>query len=273
MGEHRAVERVLGEGGGVGPVYRAFLWVALLHVALISAGFLILAASFQFPEILRESAQTRLALFTQSQGTIVPAYYMMGMTGLTQIALAVLLHRAFAAPQSALLLLALVAGVLGGAFQAMGFLRWPIAIPYLAQAMAHATTPEAQATVALLEGTLNRYAGMVVGEHLGFLGQAFWTILVGRAALASRLFSPIYGGVAIVLGILLLVSALEQLGGPFEAIGMVSAPVSAAWLGWLIAVGVSLARTDATGKGPRFGILSAAILLGAMGGLTATALM
>lgn len=273
MGGHRAAESVLGEGGGVGPVYRAFLWVALLHVGLISAGFLILAASFQFPDILRESAQTRLALFTQNQGTIVPAYYMMGMTGLTQIALAVLLHRAFAAPQSALLLLALVAGVLGGAFQAMGFLRWPIAIPYLAQAMVHATTPEAQATVALLEGTLNRYAGMVVGEHLGFLGQAFWTILVGRAALASRLFSPIYGGVAIVLGILLLVSALEQLGGPFEAIGMVSAPVSAAWLGWLIAVGVSLARTDATGKGPRFGILSAAILLGAMGGLTATALM
>lgn len=158
----------VGEGGGVGPVYRAFLWVALLHVALISAGFLILAASFQFPEILRESAQTRLALFTQSQGTIVPAYYMMGMTGLTQIALAVLLHRAFAAPQSALLLLALVAGVLGGAFQAMGFLRWPIAIPYLAQAMAHATTPEAQATVALLEGTLNRYAGMVVGSIWAF---------------------------------------------------------------------------------------------------------
>lgn len=45
--------------------------VALVHVGLLSAGFLILADQFSFPEILRVSSEERLALFRQNQGMIV----------------------------------------------------------------------------------------------------------------------------------------------------------------------------------------------------------
>ena len=247
--------------------------VALVHVGLLSAGFLILADQFSFPEILRVSSEERLALFRQNQGMIVPAYYMMGLSGLTQIMLAVLFHQSFARSGSTLLIAALVAGVLGGAFQMMGFMRWPIAVPYLAEQMASAGTAEMRGVVAMLEGLLNRYAGMVLGEHLGFLGQGAWTVLISLAMFRGPLFSSVYGLVGLVLGGLILVSAMEQLGGPFEALGFLSAPVSAAWLGWLLMCGVSLARTQSDGVGPRFHILSFIGLVALMGGLAATALM
>ena len=246
--------------------------LTLVHVGLISAGFLILADQFSFPDILRATSHERLALFRAHQGLIVPAYYLMGLSGLTQIAIAVLFHQSFARSGSTLLVAALVAGVLGGAFQLMGFMRWPIAVPYLAEQMASATTDDMRNVVALLEGLLNRYAGMVVGEHLGFLGQGFWTVLISAAMFRGPLFAWPYGAVGFVLGALILVSSLEQLGGPFEVIGMVSAPVFAAWLGWLLMCGISLARTRADGVGPRFFLVSALAMVAIMGGLVAPAL-
>jgi hypothetical protein len=252
--------------------YRTGFLLTVLHVVLLSAGFLILADQFSFPEILRATAQERLALFRQNQGMIVPAYYMMGLSGLTQIMIAVVFHQAFARTGSTLLLAALVAGVLAGAFQMMGFMRWPIAVPYLAEQMAAAPSAEVQGMVALLEGLLNRYAGMTIGEHLGFLFQGLWTVFVSIAMMRGRLFAWPYGVVGFALGLLILTSALEQLGGPFAAIAFLSAPASAAWLGWLLMCGVSLARTTADGEGPKFFIVSAIALIAVMASLVAPAL-
>jgi hypothetical protein len=251
----------------------AAFFVVVAHVGLLLTGFLVLADQFHFPDILRASSQERLTLFSQNAAVIVPAYYAMGLSGLTQIGIAVLFHRSFARQGSSILLLALVAGVCGGLAQAMGFMRWPIAVPFLAEQMAAATTPAGQAMVALVEGTLNRYAGMVIGEHLGFLGQGSWTLFVSAAMMSGALFSRVYGLVGIVLGVAILVSSLEQLGGPFESLGMVSATASAAWLGWLLMCGVSLLRTKPDGTGPKFRLVSLIALTGLMGGLAVTSLV
>jgi hypothetical protein len=137
--------------------------------------------------------------------------------------------------------------------------------------MANAPSAGVQGTIALLEGLLNRYAGMVIGEHLGFLAQGTWTLLVSLAMFRGRLFAWPYGLVGLVLGVLIIVSAFEQLGGPFEAIGFLSAPVSAAWLGWLLMCGVSLARTRADAQGPTFFLVSALAMVVVMGALVVPA--
>lgn len=241
--------------------------LTLLHAALLVSGFLILADQFAFPEILRASSQERLGLFHQNQTIITGAYYLMALSGLTQVVLAVMFHQSFARPGSTLLQLALVSGILAGVFQVLGFIRWPIAVPYLADQMVQASTDEMRAIVGLLEGLLNRYAGMAIGEHLGFVGQGFWTIFISLAMFQGRLFAAPYGLVGLVLGCLLVVSSLEQLGGAFEFVGFLSAPVSAAWLGWLVSCGISLSRTHSEGAGPGFGIVSAIIMVALIGAL------
>ena len=49
-------------------------------------------------------------------------------------------------------------------------MRWPIAVPYLAEQMALAPNDEMRNVVALLEGLLNRYAGHGGWRAFGFHG-------------------------------------------------------------------------------------------------------
>lgn len=247
---------------------RAFLAVAVLHFALLTGGFFVLAANFGFPDILRAPAAERFAAFRAGQHIIVPAYYAMALTGLTQIALAVLGHRALTNKDGTLALGALIAGVLGGAWQAMGFIRWAVTIPHLAAAMADATGESAH-TIALMEGMLNAYAGMAIGEHLGFVGQGFWTLLFALAALSTRTLPRTLSVIGVVFGVGFLVASLEQIG--LEAIGQLSTPLTAAWFAWIIMAGVSLTRSGA-GEAARFRIVSLIAFLVLAGGLVAATL-
>ncbi|MCA8942018.1 MAG: DUF4386 family protein, partial [Planctomycetes bacterium] len=140
----------------------------VLHPLILFVGFEILGHSFDFPEILRESASVRLARFEANASVVVPTYWALTFSGFTQILCALFLARAL--PRTPLATRSsVVLGTLAGAFQAVGFGRWVIAVPYLAE-QAHTTD------VALVEGTLNRFAGMLVGEHLANLAWGGWLL-------------------------------------------------------------------------------------------------
>jgi len=223
------------------PVW-AILAVTLYHVVALTAGFGVLIAVFGFPDILREPAQDRLRLFMEGYNTIVPTYYALSLTGLTQAALAVLILLCAPRRDEGFLVLSGLFGVLCGAFQILGFIRWPIVIPYLAEAMAAAPTPEAQQTVVLLEGLMNRYAGMAIGEHLGFLGMGFWTLFLGLAVLKQPFMDRRLGGAGVILGIATLIMGMEPLGGVFSAWGAITGAVFPFWTTWLVLMAVSLTR-------------------------------
>lgn len=235
--------------------YRAAAVVILIHVSLLGLGSQVLAGVFEFPEVLRMPAEYRLGLFLEHRSVIIPVYYLMALTGLTQLSIAVLLHQSFKDRGSTLLVLATVFGVLSGAWQVMGFLRWTILIPYIAETMAQANALGIEpATVAFMEGVANRYIGMAVGEHLGFVGQTVWTILLGVVMVRSKLFENRLAWIGIVLGILTIPVCLEPLGGPFVAFAEWPMPVVTAWVVWTMVVAFSLVRTDGTtGEGPRLG--------------------
>lgn len=63
------------------------------------------------------------------------------------------------------------AGVLAGVVQVLGLLRWPFAVP----ALADAADPRAAETIF---AALHGYLGTGVGETLGYLLTAAWTLLV-----------------------------------------------------------------------------------------------
>jgi hypothetical protein len=233
--------------------YRATALVIFAHVLILVVGFSILAAVFELPEILRQPSTDRLALYRRGRSLIQPTYWALAMSGLTQVAIAVLLHRSFRERDRTVLALALVFGVLAGILQTTGFIRWAILIPYLAEQMA-AASPAQVEILALIEGAFNRYAGMALGEHTANVCLGLCTFLVGFAVRRDRLFDRRMGTFGMVLGVVAAGLALEQLGvapALFEVVMDFGFP---AWAVWLVVLAVSLLRTDAnTGEGPPLG--------------------
>ena len=219
--------------------YRVTAVTILFHVLALSIGFNILVAVFEFPDILRMPATYRLTLFAENSNIIIPTYYVLALTGLTQLLLSVLLYRSFA-ERNTLVLTTAVFGILTGIFQVLGFIRWPIVVPYFVAAMQSGLPME---TIAFVEGMLNRYAGMAIGEHLGFLCQAAWTTLLGSTMIKSKLFDPRLGWAGLIIGLLTFPMSMEPLGGFLTIFGELTWPVMAAWIIWLFFVALSLLKT------------------------------
>ena len=135
--------------------------------------------------------------------------------------------------------LASAIGLLAALVQFLGLVRWPFAVPHLARLAGDpATTPATREAVEVVFQTLNRYLGVAVGEHLGYLFTGGWTALAGVALIQSDLLHPVLGIVGLVLAPLFVLGPHGwKLAGtlvPFAYIG---------WSVWLLALGISLLVT------------------------------
>lgn len=204
----------------------------------------ILATQFRFPDILREPAAVALPLFAANQSIIVPAYYVFMLSGLLYLPMSVLLRKQISTSTSsrtgADLLIGL--GIATALFQAIGFSRWVFAVPYLSQAYAQATGNESlRSSVGLFYDTLNRYAGMTIGEHLGFLAMGSWTIVLAlmlpQRDRSSRWFVP----AGVLTGLLIIISLGEHVGTGLSGLfGMLNFIANAGWTVWMLVLAIRL---------------------------------
>jgi hypothetical protein len=149
-----------------------------------------------------------------------------------------------------------VFGVLAGAVQFLGLARWPFLVPYLAETyLDPQVSPAAREAAGVTFQAFNTYAGGAIGEHLGYLFTAVWTLLLA-AGLYRVLRRPWLAALGAVSGLGIAAGMLEPLG--VEAAGTVNAVAYAAWSLWLVIVGVLLlaarnaragATSDAAGDG------------------------
>lgn len=212
----------------------------ILVPATFTLCFTLLGSWFEYPDILRQPTLDILTKFQAGGSSLVAVWYVLTLTALLFIPIAVLLHRALAEGQApALLPVATAFGVVAGLVQALGFLRWPFLVPHLAQVYLAPGTSEAErAAVAVVFEAFHRYAGMGVGEHLGYLGTSIWTAGVAIAMWRTPQFGRALGlsGVALAAGIAsgLLEPAGWTFGDTINAISYI------AWSVWLVAVGLCL---------------------------------
>jgi len=95
--------------------------------------------------------------------------------------------------------------------------------------------------------TLNRYLGVAVGEHLGYLFTGLWTALASVALIQTDLVHPAFGIIGLVLAPLFVLGSVEFVGA-FEPSGWKLAgrlvPIAyIAWSLWLLALGIGLLIT------------------------------
>jgi hypothetical protein len=218
----------------------------LIIVAIgFNAAFAMLAARFDYPDILREPTADVLAKFRAGGSSLVLLWWAFALTAVVMVPLVVLLSSANSDADRTLITVATTVGVLAAAVQFLGLIRWPFLVPYLARTAADpGASPAQREAVDIVFQSFNRYLGVAVGEHLGYLFTGAWTTLTG-IALTQTAASPDWVGVlGTVIGPVLLLCSLEFVGR-HEPAGWKLAerltPITyIAWSLWLVATDIAL---------------------------------
>lgn len=220
-------------------------WLLIVLPIAFNAAFAALAAQFEYPDVLRRPTEEVLSRFRDGGSSLVLLWWAFAMTAVLFAPLAVLASGALSAAEPVLLSIGTSVGVLAALVQFLGLIRWPFLVPYLARAM-----NEPEASVAKKEAidvvfqSFNRYLGVAVGEHLGFLLTGSWSILVGVAMIQDRQLPAWLGIAGIVIGAILAACSLEFVGA-FEPRGWklaaATTPIAyVIWSLWLVATGIAL---------------------------------
>jgi hypothetical protein len=210
-----------------------------------NAAFALLAARFDYPDILRRPTGDVLAAFRAGGTSLVLVWWAFALTAVLLAPAVVLLSSAISDADGTLLDVATTVGVLAALVQFLGLARWPFLVPYLARAAAEPdASPARREAVDVVFQSFNRYLGVAVGEHLGYGLTGAWTTLAG-AALTQTSAVPVWIGViGLVIGPLLIVCSLEFVGGHeptgWKLAERLTPPTYIAWSLWLTATGVAL---------------------------------
>jgi hypothetical protein len=202
--------------------------------------FTLLSVTFEYPDILREPAGQVLRRFDAGSSSLIAIWYGFMLTAVLFVPLAVLVHKALVREDTPYMSVATAFGVVGGVVQFLGLVRWPFLVPYLADTyLDPASSAATRESVAVVFQAFNQYAGVGVGENLGYLFTGLWTLLVALAMFGSPLpFRRWLGllGVASAAGI--VVGMLEPAG--FEPAAEIVVVGYILWSVWLALTGIFL---------------------------------
>ena len=212
------------------------LLLILLPVAF-NVVFVLLQRTFEYPDILRKPTDYILSRFNAGGKRLIAIWYCFALTGVLFIPVAILVHQTLANDNTPYMTLATTIGVLAGLVQFLGLIRWPFLVPYLAKTYFEpASTQATRDSIAIAFQAFHRYAGVAIGEHLGYLFTSIWTAFIALALTQSPLFNSWLGWIGFIPAIGIFIGVFEESG--LKAAGAINAISYILWSIWLIALGV-----------------------------------
>jgi hypothetical protein len=202
--------------------------------------FTLLSVIFEYPDILREPTGYVLRSFDAGGSALVATWYGFMLTAVLFVPLAVLVHKVLTREDTPYMAVATAFGLVAGVVQFLGLVRWPLLVPYLADTYLDPASSEAtRESVAVVFQAFNHYAGMGVGENLGYLFTGLWTALVALAMFGSPLlFRRWLAILGVVSAAGIVVGMLEPAG--FEAAANIVVVAYILWSVWLALTGIFL---------------------------------
>lgn len=224
------------------------LALALIMIpVMFNLMFASLAKQFEYPDILRQPTALVLAKFRAGGSKLVMTWWLFAMSAVGFGFLAVLLpiQLGFDAAMTALVA---TLGLLASLTQFLGLVRWPFMVPHLAREAETASKEKLDAIDVIFQ-SLNRYLGVAVGEHLGYLFTGLWTSALGAGLLLQDQVS--HSGWYVALGIsglllggLLVLCSLEFVGrnelNGWKLAGTITPFIYIGWSLWLVTLGVTM---------------------------------
>ena len=201
--------------------------------------FFLLQRAFEYPDILRKPNDYVLRRFKEGDAPLRRLWYAFTLSAVLFTPIPVLVQQVFQPAVPWYLVVGTALGVLAGAVQFLGLIRWPFLVPALADLYTDPKSTQAtRDSVAVVFQAFHRYAGVAIGEHLGYIFTSSWSILLCIAIIATAVVSPLFGWLGIVPAIGVLMGVFEETG--FKAAGAINAISYILSSIWLIALGIAL---------------------------------
>lgn len=214
------------------------LLLILLPIAF-NVIFFLLQRNFEYPDILRKPTDYILRQFNAGGSRLIATWYAFAFTALLFIPVTILVHQTLASERTPYMSLATTIGVLAGLVQFLGLIRWTFLVPYLAKTYLEPESTQAtRDSIAVVFQAFHRYAGVAVGEHLGYLLTSLWSGFIALAVTQSPLFSPWIGWIGFLPAMGIFIGLFEESG--FKAAGAINAISYILWSLWLVILGVVL---------------------------------
>jgi hypothetical protein len=203
----------------------------ILAAVLANLGFTALGSIFNYPDVLDEPAGKVLASFHESQGAVSAWFVVLAIAAALLAPIAIGVGRM---STERAMRVAVPIGITAAVVQVVGLLRWPILVPgYASDAASTSAGVASSARDAFT--TVSDILGTAIGETLGYLLTAIWTVLV-VVALGRRYAGRWFQVLGVVSAALVLVGVLS----PLDIAGVDTANFAGyvLWSVWLIAFGV-----------------------------------
>ena len=201
--------------------------------------FFLLQRSFEYPDILRKPTGYVLQRFREGGVPLRRLWYAFAFSAVLFTPVPVLVQQLFQPNAPWFLAVGTTIGVLAGVVQFFGLIRWPFLVPSLADMYTDPDSTQAtRDSVAVVFQAFHRYAGVAIGEHLGYIFTSTWTILLCIAIVVTKLVNPLFGWLGFLPAIGLLMGVFEETG--FKTAGLINAISYILWSVWLIAFGMAL---------------------------------
>jgi hypothetical protein len=211
------------------PKLTASLMIAAAILANVA--FTALGSIFNYPDVLKEPAGEVLASFRDHQGAVSAWFAVLALAAALLAPVAIGVGRL---SSTRAMRIAVRVGIAAAVVQVVGLLRWPLLVPGYAS---DAASPSAGVAAGARDSftTAGDILGTAIGETLGYLLTATWTILV-IVALSRRFAGRWFVVFGASSAALVLVGVLSPLDLP--AIDTANFLGYVLWSLWMIAFGV-----------------------------------
>jgi hypothetical protein len=218
---------------------------AIALAIMFNVPFSILAATYNYPDVLRGPPGEALDLFAAGGASLIMTWHAFALSALAlaPLAIALSLTPQRIATRPALAIGAAITGALAGLAQAIGLWRWVFVVPGLARQ--HATgDAETQRSAERAFDILNQDGGVAIGEHLGQWLTALFILMLALAQWQER--ARISATIGFIAAALIAAGTHEgiaiALGQPSEIFSLITIAGFMAFTLWFIATGIGLFR-------------------------------
>jgi hypothetical protein len=202
--------------------------------------YIILAVTFNYPDILRQESGVILTQFHQGGAPLIYTWLAFALLGFPLLIAYSLIGQRLEAT-AVIKKWVTTVGIISGIVQIIGLLRWVFVVPVLAAEYVNTLSLAKKEALETSFTVIHQFGGVLLGEHLGQLFTIVWTIFISGALLKANVIPKwlaVWGYITSAIYLLAQAELFATVIPGFPVIDLAGLIGSTGWLLWIILIGV-----------------------------------